>query len=129
MATPTVTTGTNGTITFSGFSAGIVSITPPPETVEVVDVTKLNSTFVESIPAGIPDNGTLEAVVHFEPNDANLPVIRTMATLVLTYPDASTYTMADAFLESKTPSELVRNGAMQCTMRWRINGIVKSHGS
>jgi len=115
--------GTGTQIQFgSGFFAEILDITPAGMERKSIDTshmgTSTNKTF---IPGDLVDNGNLEVEIAFDP-DAIIPIADASESVVITFPDSTTWTFSAFMTAFKPKTPLEDRMTAQCTLK--ISGAI-----
>ena len=130
MADATVDLGTGATITFSGFSAELTSITPSGAARETFESTHLGTTVAGANEFGgrtfvfgtLSDPGEVSVEGHFNPGYTP-QLDAAEASLVITFASGTTWTCSAAGLTSYDPSVEVEQ-IMTFSATFKLSGVV-----
>jgi hypothetical protein len=115
MAAPQESTGL--TISFTGFTADIIGLTPPTTTVDDLETTHMGTTGYRTYIAGVlKEGGALEAEILWDPDVE--PPFGVIDTLTLTFSDGGTLVF-DGYINSESPSAPIRE-LMKATVSIKV---------
>jgi hypothetical protein len=119
-------TGNGATLTRSGFTVDIVSISIGNQTIDMLDKSLLSTTgFAEKMSADLADAGTFTVEVQFDVTDADIALGGAAVSTTITFPGTGTpATLAGtAILSDKKLPDLMNNEIMIASYTFTWDGV------
>lgn len=119
-------TGNGATITRTGFTADIRSISIGNQTIDMLDTSLLSTTgFAEKISADLADAGSITVEVQFDVTDADIALGGAAVSTTITFPGTGTQaTLAGtAVLTDKKLPDLMNNEVMVASYTFTWDGV------